>query len=176
MKYLFTLLILLSCQITLAGDVKLGPNHKMGVVIHTTKNYSLVLTTKHGSTEKKYIKFEHPDLDATILVVEPMNRCDVSYEQLKFSQRYYHWGEHGYILQEWGVHPLVPIVMTSHQCWPGHSGSGLYDSKGNLVAICIQYKPLKEGQKSGRCLALKLSFLKNFISDTTIKVQKMYKE
>lgn len=141
----------------------------MGIVIQTTRHYSLILTTKHGGTAKVYRKFECKDFDATILVAEPLNPCSLSPNRIKFSEELFHWGTRGYMLHQHEALFCTPEITTTHFAKPGHSGSGLYDKDGNLVGMCVKYIPGRN-----HCICLRLEVLNPFIDETIRKVEKEY--
>jgi hypothetical protein len=174
LMYAGAALIFLFPCLTLANDIKLGPNHKMGVVIHTTDKYSLILTTKHGKPEQEFKTYESLTMDAAILVGKPVPASQVYYGELSSKQKYFHWGNRGYIVNDFKL--IVDTTFeTTHSAWPGHSGSGVYDEQGRLVGICIQYHPFRHGDKTGRCIALRTTYLKNFINNVKAQVEKEYK-
>ena len=141
----------------------------MGIVIQTTRHYSLILTTKHGGTAKEYRKFESKEFDAAILVAVPMNPASLSPNRIKFSEELFHWGQRGYMLYQHEALFVTDEIITTHFAKPGHSGSGLYDKAGNLVGMCVKYIP-----KKNHCISIRLEKLQPFIDETIRKVEKEY--
>lgn len=157
------LTFLLFCTTALANDVSLGPNHKMGIVVYNSPQFSLILTTKHGGTEKTFRKYDSKNFDASILVAKPLTPSVIRNTPLDY-EKLYHWNLPGYPTNFLEV-LFEDKVVTNHACWPGHSGSGVYDKDGNVVGMCIAFTRQTEQDKRGNMVFLKVTSLKRFIDD-----------